>query len=248
MDNTAIYREKWCAEGYDEDRFGGAFGQYLHDREIECLLADLADCEGGVLDLGCGTGKLSLPLLQQGRPVVSVDASAEMLGIACRKADEGGLAMAPAVCDSHDLSFADGAFEGVVCSRVLMHLSDWRKSVAELCRVSRRVVVIDFPPRWSFASVNGVLKRFRNVFEPRTRGYNSFSAHEVIAELRRNGFEPMVVRRDYFLPVAFHRKLGKPQLSLAMERLFRMLGLVAAFGAPVTVKAVRQGAGRAAPR
>ena len=42
---------------------------------------------------------------------------------------------------------ADRSFDLAVSLRVLMHTPDWRQCVAELCRVARRRVIVDFPAR-----------------------------------------------------------------------------------------------------
>jgi SAM-dependent methyltransferase len=53
---------------------------------------DLAQRQGGrVLELGCGTGRLSLPLIRAGADLVGVDRSEPMLARARRKASRGGL-------------------------------------------------------------------------------------------------------------------------------------------------------------
>ena len=240
MENTWVYRDRTCAEEYDADRFGGSFGAYLEESETELYASLLADHEGAVLDVGAGTGKLSLSFLKASRQVVTVDSSSEMLSIAVDKSSHLATPVVPAVCDVHEMCFKDDAFECVVCSRVLMHLKDWRKGLSELCRVARDVVVFDFPPMWSYAGANGWLKRVRGLLQKKIRGYNVFSVHQVMRELERNGYEIVSTRRDFFLPVAAHRALNRPELSYKIEKVFAALGLVALFGAPVTVKAVKR--------
>lgn len=56
------------------------------------LLGRLAGAAGSVLDLGCGTGRLAVPLAAGGRRVVGVDPAGAMLDVARRKA--GGAAVA----------------------------------------------------------------------------------------------------------------------------------------------------------
>ena len=70
--------------------------------------------------------------------------------------------------------------------------------------------------------------------------YRVFWVRSVTRELERNGFRVVAVERQWLLPIAFHRMLNSPRLSLPMEKLFRRLGLIRALGAPVTVKAVRE--------
>jgi SAM-dependent methyltransferase len=55
------------------------------------LYLELAGTEGGrVLELGCGTGRLSLPLLAAGHQVTGIDASPAMLSILRRKLEAAG--------------------------------------------------------------------------------------------------------------------------------------------------------------
>lgn len=47
--------------------------------ELEIILLALRDSAGDVLDLGCGSGRLTIPLLSRGRKVVGLDSAMEML-------------------------------------------------------------------------------------------------------------------------------------------------------------------------
>jgi len=242
MDNKSIYREKWCAEGYDADRFGGSFGRYLQDQEIETFSSAIQGFDQMVLDVGTGTGKLSIPLARRSREIISVDSSIEMLTIARNKAEEQATSLRLAVCDVHALSFKDNTFDGVVCSRVLMHLSDWREGLSELCRVTQGVVVLDFPPLLSFAGLDSMFKRSKRLIAKRTQAYRAFSTRRVMKELKRNNFRIVLLKKQFFLPVVLHRMLNHPRLSLQIENICANLGLVWLFGAPVTVKAIKNSA------
>lgn len=246
MHRESIYHQEWYADQYDKEKFGAAFGRYLYDQEVEGYLSLIDNRHRKVLDVGTGTGKLSLPLLSQSRHVVSSDASPEMLRIAKTKALRKGMALKTIVCDAHSLSFEDNEFDCVVCSRTLMHLVDWRKGISELCRVSRDAVVLDFPPLLSFGFPGALIRRVKSLFAPGTQTYNVFSTGSVVRELKRNGFRVVVQRKQFFLPLAFHRWLDRPLLSRRIEGACRMIGLVGALGAPVTLKSVRDTTGRIA--
>lgn len=84
MRRRALYVQEWHAEQYDEDRFGSAFGRHLRDQEVDTFLSMLEGDHVRVLDVGAGTGKLSLPLLQQFRQVISLDSSCRKLLVAPR--------------------------------------------------------------------------------------------------------------------------------------------------------------------
>lgn len=89
-----------------------------------------------VLDVGCGSGRDAAWLLDAGRPASGVDGSRAMLAEAARIHPplRGRLVEAklPGV-----LPFADGAFAGLSCMAMLMHLPEacLGASIAELARI-----------------------------------------------------------------------------------------------------------------
>ncbi len=100
---------------------------------------------GRVLDAACGTGRLTAALASNGRSVVGVDTSREMLAVAAEKAIGAAFARA----DLQLLPFADGTFELVVCNLALAHAADLTPPLAELARVlvpGGRLVVSDVHP------------------------------------------------------------------------------------------------------
>lgn len=240
MHKESIYLQRWYAEEYDKDRFGGEFGRFLQTQEVETFISLLDGSSGDVLDVGAGTGKLSIPLLFQGRRVTSVDLSSEMLRIAREKAEKEGKILNSVISDAQLLCFRDNAFECVISSRMLMHLKDWKKGIAEICRVAEGVVLIDFPSLTSFAGVDFLIKRVKSFFSSATKSYKAFHTGNVVHELERNNFLVIEIKKHFFLPVKFHRWINHPNVSLSIEKLCRWLGLVKFLGSPVTVKAIKQ--------
>jgi ubiquinone/menaquinone biosynthesis C-methylase UbiE len=200
---------------------------------------------GRILDVGAGTGKLSLPLMRQSRQVISLDSSSEMLRIARSRAKEEGMSLKSVVCDAHELCFGDETFECVVASRLLMHLADWKRGIAELCRVAKGAVAVDFPPLRSFAGVEVLFTQCRRFFHADTEVRRAFLIRSVINELRRHNFRLVELKSQFFLPIAIHRRLNSPLLSSRIEKLCRRLGLVKLFGAPVSLIAIRKRPGNA---
>jgi len=237
MDNQSFYQQKEPAREYDKDRFGNSFGRFLEHREVEIYLSLLKNHSGRVLDVGAGTGKLSLPLLEKKIDVVSVDSSEAMLEIASEKAKEN-MRLQGIVCDIHNLPFPDNAFESVICSRVLMHLADWRKGIAELCRVASHFVVLDFPPTRSLSGLGGLLSRVQSFLGIKIPPHRVFDIQSVIREFHNHNYHVTLASKDFFLPIVFHRLLNRPRLSSIIENVFKTIGLVALFGAPVTMKTI----------
>lgn len=73
------YYGKLSSEVYDLDKYiGRSFG------DVEFYTERLASCKGKILEPGVGTGRILIPLLEQGLTVEGFDVSTEMLEI-CRK-------------------------------------------------------------------------------------------------------------------------------------------------------------------
>jgi ubiquinone/menaquinone biosynthesis C-methylase UbiE len=87
------------------------------------------------LEVGVGTGRIALPLVEEGVRVVGVDISAEML----RKLVAARLGGWPqvAIADATRLPFADATFGSAIASHVLHLIPRWRSAVAEMLRVVR---------------------------------------------------------------------------------------------------------------
>jgi len=241
MARSSRYHQADYAADYDRDRFGGNFGHRMEQDEVALYLHLLDGCEGPILDAGCGTGKLSLPILASGRLAISADFSPQMIHQARAKAEAAGQRLCGMLADIQALAFKDRSFAACVSSRALMHVPDWRRGLAELCRVTDDLLILDIPPTWSSSGLDGLRRRLQDM-RPGHAGhpYRTFTASQVIAELGRHGFEILERHRTFFLPVAFHRKLENPAVSRRLESIFSLLGLTRLLGAPLTLKARRR--------
>ena len=88
-----------------------------------------------VLDVGVGTGFLSIMLAEIGYSVVGVDLSEEMIKNAQKKMDDRGLKAKLELGDAEDLPFEDDSFDAVVNRAVLWTLPDPKKALSEWKRV-----------------------------------------------------------------------------------------------------------------
>lgn len=71
-------------------RFYDAYvGEYA--RDLPLYLASASKAQGPILEIGCGSGRVLLPLLQAGHPVTGVDISGEMLRLADEKLNKNHL-------------------------------------------------------------------------------------------------------------------------------------------------------------
>lgn len=236
----AHYADAQVAEGFHELRFGGPIGRYLLETQERLLVEALAPERGTrVLDVGAGTGRAAIGLATLGASVVGVDASIDMLRVAARRTAEAGKEIDYGVADAHQLPIADRSVDAAISLRVLMHTINWPVCVAELCRVARWRVVVDFPAVGSFAALESGARRVVHAMGGKTEAYRVMSERAVTAEFARHGFRIVMIRRQFVLPIAAHKKVGRLALTRAVESGLASVGLLRLLGSPVTMVAER---------
>ena len=78
------------AEGYDRHITGNRMNRLLRDRSL-ARLRSVFRSDRRLLEVGCGSGMETLPLLREGHEVVAVDISQRMLDVVAEKARKEGL-------------------------------------------------------------------------------------------------------------------------------------------------------------
>ncbi len=148
--STAVGYERW-ADSYDSYPNGLI---RIEEPIVRRLCGDVAGRR--VLDAGCGTGRHTRWLADQGARVIGVDPSAAMLSVARTKCPEVEFVEATFAA----LPMPDGSFDLVLDALVLEHLLDVAAPIAELARVlasTGRLVVSVFHP---FFLLKGVPPHF----------------------------------------------------------------------------------------
>lgn len=235
-----LYADPRMAESFEGNRFGGPVGRLIAEQQERVIAAFLDPIAGQtILDVGTGTGRGAIALASRGAHVTGVDASAEMLAVARRRAKESNVDVAFAQGDAHALDYPDRSFDAVICLRVLMHTPDWRASLGEVCRVARHRVLFDYPALMSAAALQSALRHVRNAAGGTTEAYRVFSDRSVRSVLRANGFGIVQLNRQFVLPIALHKRVGSAPATVRVEDALRKTGLNWLFGSPVTVVAGR---------
>jgi ubiquinone/menaquinone biosynthesis C-methylase UbiE len=236
----AHYADQQVAEGFDRLRFGGPIGALVAETQARVMLDFAGDLHGvSVLDVGTGTGRAALVLARQGAQVIGVDASAEMLQVGEARAQAEHVAVQFLQGDAHQLPFPDGHVDLSVSLRVLMHTPDWQQCIAELCRVSRQRVIIDYPARRSVAAIQAGVRATKQALGGKTEAYRVFSDRAIARTFEAHGFRVTRVHRLFTLPIAIHKTIGSRAFTERIERAGAQLGLLRVFGSPVTVLAER---------
>lgn len=125
-------------------------------RRVRATGLALWDVTGQLLDAGCGNGEVARELvaLLPDTEVTALDHSADAIAEATRLHDGGQVKYE--VGDIYQLPYADGRFDGVRTERVLQHVAEPDRAVAELARVLRpggRMLLIDTD--WDSLLVDG---------------------------------------------------------------------------------------------
>jgi ubiquinone/menaquinone biosynthesis C-methylase UbiE len=236
----SIYADQKFAEQFDQSHFGGPIGRLVFEAQEQVLVEFLGDLQNvSLLDVGTGTGRAALAFAQRGAHVTGVDSSPEMLKVAATHASDLGVAVDFRTGDAHALAFPDRTFDLTVSLRMLMHTPDWRRCLGELCRVSRRQVLFDYPPTTSASTLQVGMRRVQRLFGRRVETYHVLGNGEVRSVLAANGFRIAKIHRQFVLPIALHKLVGSPRFTRTSERFLSVIGLLRIFGAPVTILAER---------
>jgi len=105
--------------------------------EFARLLDDAIPPDALVLEIGCGTGQLSLFLASSGRTVVGADFARPSLRLARDAAVRYGVAARFVETDLRAPGLRPSSFDVVICSGVLHHTPDPRASFASVARLAR---------------------------------------------------------------------------------------------------------------
>jgi SAM-dependent methyltransferase len=111
MDRGIVDYYDALAPNYDADRFGNSYGRFLDAQERTILEKYLPRGGARVLDLGCGTGRLS-DFADEG-----CDASLRSIEVARAKHPLKRFTQA----DVAELPYPDASFEAAFCFHVFMH-------------------------------------------------------------------------------------------------------------------------------
>jgi ubiquinone/menaquinone biosynthesis C-methylase UbiE len=145
---TGQARETWDREAdhFDEQPDHGLHDPAVRAAWVNLLRATLPEPPKAVLDVGCGTGTLSVLLAGLDYTVTGIDLSPEMITRAEAKAAQAGLTVEFQVMDAAHPDLPDRRFEVLLCRHLLWALprpgealSRW----AELLKPGGQLILIE---------------------------------------------------------------------------------------------------------
>jgi ubiquinone/menaquinone biosynthesis C-methylase UbiE len=134
-----VIRHHWDGRAgtFDREWSQGLLSEEQHDAWLRTLARIAGTGRKRILDVGCGTGFLSLLLAELGHDVTGIDLAPRMLEVAREKARRSGLSITFRVENAASLSDADASYDLVICRHVIWILPDPARGAAEWIRVLR---------------------------------------------------------------------------------------------------------------
>lgn len=147
MNTADALDEYWSRPSVHESYFGP--GRLKHYQNVVDYAAPLVEKLGDkliFLDAGCGPGKLVSAIYTRFPDRVATVAGVDYARSALRWAAwENPKARFINADITHEIPFSDGSFDITFCSQSLEHITEWRRALSEMHRVTRGYIIITIP-------------------------------------------------------------------------------------------------------
>jgi SAM-dependent methyltransferase len=233
------------SEGYRRRFEGGGRLALLRQADgVTHLLRATGGTSLRVLDVGGGHAQLTQLLHEAGHRVIVHGSAGTCFRWIAPLAERHPDRVAPCVSRLTALPFADGAFDLVCGIRLMAHVTAWHALLAEMARVTRRFLLVDFPLYGGAQRFSGLFFGLKKKVESNTRPFFLYRRHEVTEHLSALGVRTVDSFGQLVLPLALHRALHAPRASLAVEQMLGATGLGAHAGSPVLLLGEKMSAAR----
>ncbi|MFH1537449.1 MAG: class I SAM-dependent methyltransferase [bacterium] len=165
-----------------------------------------------ILDIGCGTGHISVELVTRGFSVTGVD----LMHAALRRASSKGLAAVAA--DAQALPFGDDCFDAVLALDVIEHLFNPYLLMSEVRRVMKDdgIFILQVPNHFDIAQristlfghgiIPHISRNLGNFLDPWTHPHIRFPSYKEILEMiEKTGFAVDGINYEQMKPWDFNR-------------------------------------------
>lgn len=225
-----------------KQRFAGAVGAFFLETQARQVLSDLQSFGPGplkILELGGGHGQLTAYLLTLGHQVAVQGSSPQCFQNIMPLAQEFPTQLSFVSSSLWQIPAADQAFDVIIAVRLLAHVEKRQELLAEMSRLARIGLILDFPSKSALNFFSPLLFCFKRKIEGNTRPYFSYSKAEMSADLFKCNFKTEQATGQFFFPMGLHRAMKCAFLSRVLEGLASILQLKSRFGSPVILLAKR---------
>jgi SAM-dependent methyltransferase len=167
---------------------------FRQQRERQCLQRLIAaiPSESTVLDLPCGTGRVTRLIAEAGHRVIAGDSSTHMVAATRENLLPQFPDLTAEVMDAADTGLRDRSVDAVVCNRLLHHFPDAASRIGvltEFARIARGLVIVSFS--CSFG-LDVAWQKFTRRLQGRTlRHYHPISLPQFRDEFAVAGLHPV---------------------------------------------------------
>lgn len=200
--------------------------------------------ESIILDMGCGTGRCSIPLASRGRRVIAMDISIGMIRRAMMKSHECGLKnITYFMADAEDVPLKQDSFSAIISFGVLHHVANpvaTVKGVGKLLKPSGVFYALEnnaSPIRPIF----DILMKIRKLWNEEAGSHPLFKIKEVSDFIKSSGMYPEIRTSTFLPPHLFNLmtyEFAKKIIS-ATDWFFGHIPLVKNFGGQLVIKAIK---------
>lgn len=199
-DSIALNYDKWFVEPLPY--------RLLYKECLDLIIKQSPDKTDLFLEIGAGTGALTVPLRNEGRTIIAIDISLNMLDkLRLKKAD------IPIIqADTMELPIRSGSVKNVIISETLHHLIDRSKFFTEIRRVlAKEGKVFIFEPQKLIYGLDWIRRIIRCILlHGKHSEYEEPIKREGVAcLLKRHGFLTFFAGTTFFFPIFSRSKLAQ---------------------------------------
>jgi 2-polyprenyl-3-methyl-5-hydroxy-6-metoxy-1,4-benzoquinol methylase len=198
---------------YEKGLGGSKWDLWWHQARMINIMKLLGSTDGSFLEVGCAEGlyvRFYSEIHDSTETVVGLDLASNYI----KKAKERCPSALWVVGDVQNLPFRKGCFEIVLCTEVLEHLPNPRIGFHEICRVSRKLILVTVPGYHSLlfyiardlrlSSLLGAKREKRRVWDPSSGHTFEIPMEELVMWTKDEGLHPIFLQeRLYFNPLSF---------------------------------------------
>ena len=160
----------------------------LEKNAIDKALKKTLLLRASILDVPCGTGRITKYLLEKGCSVIGADISTEMLRYAKKKLDRFHNLQCLVRTDAEQMGFKDDGFDCVTTVRLMGHIPPHIRVaiLREMARVTNRYIIVFY---YSSDIISNLKRKIKNIVKRNRSPWFPARKCELLAEISAANLE-----------------------------------------------------------